>query len=1162
MKIRLSIALCLLKSTLLFPQNPSVSSGEGLFRSDVYSGTPNVSFPIHTVVAKDITVPITLNYTGGNGIKVNEEASWVGLGWNLNTGAFIVQSVKGKNDFLKTYGYYEARSFTIPYFYESNGKTLPIHDNINRDCWNNMTQINNVDITQYDLEPDVFTLYMNGSKTNFYFDKDGYIHVDGDASLIISCRMLKTNDLLLTNSYGFTIQTKEGLIYTFDNGESITTDELDELQNKTIMSTYFLSSIYSNKSKETVTFNYDILEYLYGYMLWAQTYMWAYNKTIVNLNTSQSYAGGPEGKAYNCEMCTGLRKKDVYDLMPLYDAYICPNTECTSLIQSINSQSDVVKYLTVPKFLKSITTSSNTEKVYFNMSFRNDKARAYKLDDISVFRIDELNKETLLKKQKFTYSYFQSDDNLNPLSPVKTYHTYASEGDPLKKGLRLKLTQIQEFGSNSVDKKLPIGFEYYEDVKLPYKSTFDIDYWGYYNYDPSGIKPHNGALVSSNLASINRNPTPSVAHAGLIKRVVYSTNNFLEYQYEPAYAGVRLKNIKLYDGTYKTLKKYVYEENTAFRYVPSSYSNVVRYKKIDFQYNTSICWVTGATLRDSDSDSRYGYTCSFDVYTAASPYSFSNLSSINTSNYTKITEFEGDNGENGKTEYFFPAISYNYARFPFVPIKANPLEGKPTKVIKYFNKQNISNQIVHKKIEETDFVYNYANYPTCSQGLLYNTTYSSTYPLSVVLYDYANYTRPLKELTSTTKTYDSNDENKFVTSTTKQVYDPSTGSLTEVTVTQANGNTTTNKNTSQFYYRNNFPVYSSVKNYSKFDLIEELQIDQTINADNSITLNSQSSTLYQYDAVSNLTSKWESNSTSLSNSKLLSTSTSFIFDPSYRKILNITYNNTGGIIQTTESLKENKTNGYDASFRSQSTIYGYKNQYPVAIASNADVSQIAHNGFEEGSLTGAVGWNLASNTNSLVNRDTDSENVFSGRFALKLTKAAPGTTNYSSHIFIKPTAQNGKYKFSCWIKMNTGMTKDAFIEIKSTQTPVFGTATFPSIANAYKNKFANRSIIDWQYVEVMIDLDELKLSAPTTDLYLGVVVANMDETKDIYVDDMRLHPVDAQMDTFTYKPCIGKTSESGPDSKPSHYEYDVLGRMSYIKDFRKNIVTKNQYFTK
>lgn len=62
-----------------------------------YTGTPSISVPLYALQAGKFSLPISLNYHAG-GIKVEEEASWVGLGWALQAGGQITRTVKGLND--------------------------------------------------------------------------------------------------------------------------------------------------------------------------------------------------------------------------------------------------------------------------------------------------------------------------------------------------------------------------------------------------------------------------------------------------------------------------------------------------------------------------------------------------------------------------------------------------------------------------------------------------------------------------------------------------------------------------------------------------------------------------------------------------------------------------------------------------------------------------------------------------------------------------------------------------------------------------------------------------------------------------------------------------------------------------------------------------------
>lgn len=65
---------------------------------DLFSGDFHYSIPIMTVPGPNGGFPITLNYTSGIGME--QEASWVGLGWNLNPGA-INRQVRGIPDDFK-----------------------------------------------------------------------------------------------------------------------------------------------------------------------------------------------------------------------------------------------------------------------------------------------------------------------------------------------------------------------------------------------------------------------------------------------------------------------------------------------------------------------------------------------------------------------------------------------------------------------------------------------------------------------------------------------------------------------------------------------------------------------------------------------------------------------------------------------------------------------------------------------------------------------------------------------------------------------------------------------------------------------------------------------------------------------------------------------------
>ena len=61
------------------------------------TGIPNISIPLVELKGKDLNIPVSLSYQAG-GIKVNQMATRVGLGWSLSAGGSISKSVRGEGD--------------------------------------------------------------------------------------------------------------------------------------------------------------------------------------------------------------------------------------------------------------------------------------------------------------------------------------------------------------------------------------------------------------------------------------------------------------------------------------------------------------------------------------------------------------------------------------------------------------------------------------------------------------------------------------------------------------------------------------------------------------------------------------------------------------------------------------------------------------------------------------------------------------------------------------------------------------------------------------------------------------------------------------------------------------------------------------------------------
>lgn len=87
------------------PLSPNAAAIQkfGDYQVNMATGIPDISIPIFTAKSGDLSMPVILRYHA-SGFKVREHASWVGLGWSLDLGAYVNRNVQGMADDL-TSGY-------------------------------------------------------------------------------------------------------------------------------------------------------------------------------------------------------------------------------------------------------------------------------------------------------------------------------------------------------------------------------------------------------------------------------------------------------------------------------------------------------------------------------------------------------------------------------------------------------------------------------------------------------------------------------------------------------------------------------------------------------------------------------------------------------------------------------------------------------------------------------------------------------------------------------------------------------------------------------------------------------------------------------------------------------------------------------------------------
>ena len=165
-----------------------------------YTGIPAVNIPLYKITTGfPQPVELSLSYNT-NGIKVEEEASMVGLGWTLNYGGTITRSVRNVDDFYSANGYLECEA------------TPPIPGSAPAGYWDKVA------LRSVDTEPDVFIYNILGKTGKFIIKKQA------TPSNVIETISLTKNDIIIT---GYRISHPDNTI-NYPNKVAIRWEIIDE----------------------------------------------------------------------------------------------------------------------------------------------------------------------------------------------------------------------------------------------------------------------------------------------------------------------------------------------------------------------------------------------------------------------------------------------------------------------------------------------------------------------------------------------------------------------------------------------------------------------------------------------------------------------------------------------------------------------------------------------------------------------------------------------------------------------------------------------------------------------------------------------------------------------------------------------------------------------
>jgi hypothetical protein len=259
-----------------------------------HTGIPQINIPIYTIKEGSLELPISLSYHAG-GVKVAETASWVGTGWALNAGGVITRTVRGipdeavntsvgRNGHFKDFGFSTYMVGTEEYV---NGVPNTI---------NSTNLVNQLD----DGEPDLFFFNFNGHSGKFYFNDDRtpvLVSANEDLKIDYYFQLPATaSSFLQTNIQGFCITVADGTKYYFGKtqpdppSQGVYPVEIsfpftlsNGASSDRVVSSWFLSKVESADKSSAINLIYDSEQF--------SSYSWSFFKVKFSLGTAEDSKG-------------------------------------------------------------------------------------------------------------------------------------------------------------------------------------------------------------------------------------------------------------------------------------------------------------------------------------------------------------------------------------------------------------------------------------------------------------------------------------------------------------------------------------------------------------------------------------------------------------------------------------------------------------------------------------------------------------------------------------------------------------------------------------------------------------------------------------------------------------------------------------------------------
>ena len=420
-------------------KSPEAASFEkiGEIPVSLFTGVPQISIPLYEIDCGGYSFPITLDYQA-TAIKVNQEASWVGLNWLLNAGGAVTTRIskpegstfESQWDLLLNKMQYDILTIdSLGQGYKVSGSHEGTSGNYG---WNRFAGSTNSDEVTNEFYSKLLDNY-EGEALTFSANFMGY-------SFSFVYHPLEKRYIITGNDKKFKIEGSPVYVpkITDDKGIKYYFDEIETNNPAT----------YRSAPYQKLNFSYYLtkIEYPNGRSV-KLSYFKNPQPIRILPSVMESWNYGLPG-GVNCRL-----EKKLSDLVELNSPYL----------QKIEADGVVIEFV---------------------LGTRNDLRNARRLDCIKISDADG----NLIRRLTFKYDYFTSQDvGENPLKDYYTEHKIANYYNSLYSTsetcnrLRLLSVTIEAQDRQTGQWKSLPPYEFAYNGSLPPKTSTARDYWGYYN---------------------------------------------------------------------------------------------------------------------------------------------------------------------------------------------------------------------------------------------------------------------------------------------------------------------------------------------------------------------------------------------------------------------------------------------------------------------------------------------------------------------------------------------------------------------------------------------------------------------------------------------------------------------------------------------------------